>query len=184
MLRFFRILFTFLVLEGMFAAFIACDGVDDTSNQSNVNKKAEKEQLENANKYMLAQEKEDINAFIAHNGMDMAETGTGLRYRIVKQGDTAYIKTGDIVSMDYDVSLLTGELMYSSKESGRKVFLVGKGGVESGLEEAVLHLHNGDEAEIIIPSHLAYGLLGDGERIPPRAALFYRLKIIDNLTNK
>ena len=107
----------------------------------------------------------------------MTETGTGLRYRIVKQGDTALIKTKDIVSMEYEVRLLDGEVIYSSKEFGQKVFVVGRGGVESGLEEALLHLHKGDVAEIILPSHLAFGLLGDGDRIPPKSALVYKVKI-------
>ena len=94
------------------------------------------------------------------------------------------IKTGDIVALDYELRLLDGELVYSSKENGLKVFIVGRGGVESGLEEAVLHLHKGDEAEIIIPSHLAYGLAGDGDKIPIRSTIVYKLKVIENQSNK
>lgn len=183
MLGNFKILFTVLVLC-MSSAFLSCDDAVDLSNKPVVDKKFEKEQLENANKYMIAQEKEAINDFIARNGIEMVETGTGLRYRIVKQGDTIPIKTGDIVVMEYEMRFLTGEMIYSSEQNGPKVFKVGRGGVESGMEEAVLHLHRGDEAEIIIPSHLAYGLVGDGENIPPRAALLYKVKIIDNQTNK
>ena len=179
----FKILFAILVLC-MSSVFLSCEDADDLSNNPVVDKKFEKEQLENANKFMIAQEKEAIDGFIERNGIEMAETGTGLRYHIVKQGDTAPIKTGDIVVMEYEMRFLTGEMIYCSEQNGPKAFRVGRGGVESGLEEAVLHLHRGDEAEIIIPSHLAYGLVGDGDKIPPRAALFYKVKIIDNQSNK
>ena len=136
-----------------------------------------KENVEKANRYLVREEREMINDYISRQGLIMTETGTGLRYRIVKQGDTALIKTKDIVSMEYEVRLLDGEVIYSSKEFGPKVFVVGRGSVESGLEEALLHLHKGDVAEIILPSHLAFGLLGDGDRIPPKSALVYKVKI-------
>jgi len=57
--------------------------------------------------------------------------------------------------------------------------VVGHGGVESGLEEAVLLLHAGDKARIIIPSHLAYGLVGDDDKIPARATLIYEIELIE-----
>lgn len=44
---------------------------------------------------------------------------------------------------------------------GAKRFLIGQGGVEIGLEEAVLHLRKGDRATLILPSHLAHGLRDD-----------------------
>ena len=157
---------------------LSCENNSQTQQSSqSVNAKQRKESVEKANRYIVIQENEAINDYIERHQMDVVETGTGLRYRIVKQGDTELIKRGDVVSMDYEVRLLTGDLLYSSKEYGKKTFLVGKGGVESGLEEAVLHLHKGDVADIIIPSHLAFGLLGDGEKVPPRAALIYKIKI-------
>jgi hypothetical protein len=39
--------------------------------------------------------------------------------------------------------LLTGDLIYSSNDLGPKQFRVGKGGVESGLEEVILFLKKG-----------------------------------------
>lgn len=157
---------------------LSCENNSQTQQSSqSVNAKQRKESVEKANRYIVIQENEAINDYIERHQMDVVKTGTGLRYRIVKQGDTELIKRGDVVSMEYEVRLLTGDLLYSSKEDGKKTFLVGKGGVESGLEEAVLHLHKGDVADIIIPSHLAFGLLGDGDKVPPRAALIYKIKI-------
>lgn len=156
----------------------SCENNCQTQKSSqSIDAKQRKESMEKANRYIVIQENEAIDDYVERHQMDVVKIGTGLRYRIVKQGDTEFIKRGDVVSMEYEVRLLTGDLLYSSKEDGKKTFLVGKGGVESGLEEAVLHLHKGDVADIIIPSHLAFGLLGDGDKVPPRAALVYKIKI-------
>lgn len=177
-----KILFAISVLS-VFSLLVACTDKEETQKPS-VDKKPKKESLEKANRYLFLKEKEDIDDYIARHGIKVVETGTGLRYRIIKQGDGELIKQGDIIVIDYEVRLLNGKLLYSSKEDGLKTMKVGRGGVETGLEEAFLNLHKGDIAEIIIPSHLAHGLIGDGNRIPPRQPIVYKLKIIDNQINK
>lgn len=169
--------YLFCLLFVLSCCLTSCVDNHSFDEKTSVDYDSMKENVEKANRYLVREEREMINDYISRQGLIMTETGTGLRYRIVKQGDTALIKTKDIVSMEYEVRLLDGEVIYSSKEFGQKVFVVGRGGVESGLEEALLHLHKGDVAEIILPSHLAFGLLGDGDRIPPKSALVYKVKI-------
>ena len=111
--------------------------------------------------------------------MNVIQTGTGLRYQIVSQGDGDLIREGNVVTLEYEVRLLNGDLIYSSQNDGRKTFLVGRGGVESGLEEAILKLRKNSTAILILPAHLAHGLIGDGNKVPPRATLVYRLKVVD-----
>lgn len=179
-----KILSVFAVLCVFFSFEACCDETEDGQKISFENKKQKKDSLENLNKYFVAREKEAIKDYITKKGINIVETGTGLCYRIINQGDGELIKTGDIVTLDYQIRLLNDSLLYHSGEKGFKIFEVGHGGVESGLEEAVLLLHKGDEAEIIIPSHLAYGLLGDGDRIPSRATIVYNVKIIDNQSKR
>ena len=179
MLKSFNKILLITAIASFVAIMVSC--ADNTGNRSgnDVDLKQEKERLEEANRYLVQQEKEIINEFIKNSGSGFVTTGTGLRYRIVNQGDSILIKTGDIITMEYEVALVNGELVYSSDNDGLKVFQVGRGGVERGLEEAVLHLHENDIAEVIIPSYLAHGLTGDGNKIPPRSILVYKLKIID-----
>ena len=179
----FKILSVLVFLCAVFAFQNCSNDAEKGKNSAVLDNKQKKEYLERANKYIVSQEKEAIDKYIENRRIDMVETGTGLRYRIVNQGDGEKIKTGDIVSLDYEVRLLNDDLLYSSEETGRKIFVSGRGGVESGLEEAVLLLHKGDEAEIIIPSHLAHGLLGDGDKIPPRTTIVYKVKVVDNQIN-
>ena len=179
-----KILTVFAVMSIVFIIESCSDGAERAQNTGFANNKQQKDSLEKLNRTLVSKEKEAINEYISNSGYDFVKTGTGLCYHIINQGDGELIRTGDIIAMDYELRLLKGDMVYSSDESGRKVFVVGHGGVESGLEEAVLHLHRGDEAEIIIPSHLAYGLAGDGDRIPIRSTLVYKVKVIENQTNK
>lgn len=173
-----------LMLCCFFLLSVSCN--DNKKSQSiataSDNMAERKVSLEKSNRYIVRQEAEYIDDYVERRGFPMKKTGTGLRYYVMKQGDTVAINKGDIVTLEYATRLLTGDVVYSSKENGPKVFQVGKGGVEAGLEEVILLLHVNDVAEVVIPSHLAFGLLGDGDKIPPRATLIYNLKVVEKLS--
>ena len=185
MFRYFiKILPVFAVLCCLAVALISCDDAKPVQSAKNVDIRQKKDSLEKLNKLLVSKEKAAIKDYIINNNLDMIETGTGLCYCIVNKGNGDSVKTGDLVTMDYIMTLLNGEIIYSSEENGRKMFVVGHGGVESGLEEAVLHRHYGDEAEIVIPSHWAYGLTGDGNKIPINSTIVYKVKVVENQSNK
>jgi FKBP-type peptidyl-prolyl cis-trans isomerase len=164
------------------ACFIlSCSNETDNGGISNKPASYEKEQaLLKANKYMLKLENEEIDNYVGRHSWNMLSTGSGLRLEITEKGSGPAIKKGELVKMEYETRLIDGNLVYSSANDGIKSFIVGHGGVESGLEEAMLLLHYGDMANIIIPSHLAFGLLGDQKRIPSHATLIYKIKILNN----
>ena len=137
-----------------------------------------KESLEKANRYLANDVEEVIQNYISRHHVEMVSTGTGLRYHILKNGDGALIKPGQRVTFEYVLNNIMGDVIYSSENDGVKTIDAGCGDVEKGLDEAILHLHEGDVAKVIIPSHLGYGLLGDQNRIPERATLIYTLNIV------
>jgi len=96
--------------------------------------------------------------------------------QIVVHGKGKNAKNGDIVTLNYIVKLITGDVIYSSDDKGPLQFELGHSVVESGLEEAILNMRVGDEAIIIIPSHLAHGLLGDNDKIPQRSTVIYEIE--------
>lgn len=147
-----------------------------------VNQRTElmKSSMEKANRYLLNEEETDIQSYISRHHLDMVSTGTGLRYQILKRGVGSQIEKGQKVVLEYQLNSLKGDLFYSSEKDGVKSFVVGEGTVESGLDEAVSHLHYGDVAKVIIPFHLGYGMHGDDNRIPEYATLVYLIKIIEN----
>jgi len=157
--------------------------IHDQNKPSKSNTQIDEKQLQEsvlkANRYLVRTENEDISQYIKRHQLQMTETGSGLRYQITKSTNDPLIRKGQVVRLKYITRFLTGDIVYQSKTDGEKIFQVGKGGVESGLEEAILLLRKGEEAKIIIPSHLAFGLLGDQNKIPPRTALVYEIEVVD-----
>ena len=153
--------------------------VEKSTKQNKINKKEVEESLVKVNKKLVKSENEQIEDFITRYGWEMEKTGTGLRYMIYKHGSGPLATNGQVAKVNFTVRLLNGEICYSSDTEGPKEFQIGKGGVESGLEEGILLLKKGDRVKFIIPSHLAFGLLGDTDKIPAKAALVYDIELVE-----
>ena len=109
--------------------------------------------------------------------LEMVSTGTGLRYQVIEEGKGKPVEPGKMVTLDYVLYDLTGDVVYTSETEGPMHFVVSKSEVPSGLDEAVRLLREGDCAWAIVPSHLGYGILGDQKSVPSRATLIYLLKV-------
>jgi len=131
------------------------------------------EALIKMNTYVARRNQELISRFVNRTGLDMKPTGSGLWCGIYSNGMGRKVSSGDLVEFTFTLKLLDGTPIDSAGKEKPKTFRVGKGGVESGLEEGMLLLHEGDSARLIIPPHLAFGNFGDQGKIPPGAFLFY-----------
>jgi FKBP-type peptidyl-prolyl cis-trans isomerase FkpA len=137
------------------------------------------EALVGANRIMVGKDREKIVSYIERIGWDMIESQTGLWSQIYTKGHGVPAVKGKFITLSYTLSILDGSVCYTSDSLGYKQFLIGSGGVESGLEEGVLLLREGDKARFILPPHLAQGLTGDGNKIPPRAIIVYDVEVIN-----
>ena len=159
--------------------FFSCNSEHEKSKDDNNKVKYSKKSLEKINQLLVEKDIEIIKNYIERRGWDMEMTETGLWYMIYQDGYGDLIDEDDFITLHYKIWLMDGTLCYSSDSLGPKSFIVGKGGVESGLEEGVLLLKNGYKARFIMPPHLAHGLIGDNEKIPARATIVYDVEIID-----
>jgi FKBP-type peptidyl-prolyl cis-trans isomerase FkpA len=137
-----------------------------------------KEALIGANRILVRKDAEKIKAYIHRHNWNMKQTTSGLWYMILNEGQGKASQTGKVITIDYSVDLLDGTHCYSSDSLGPKKFRIGQGGIESGLEEGVLLLKEGEKARFIMPPHLAHGLTGDGNRIPARSVIIYEIAVI------
>jgi len=137
-----------------------------------------KSKMVEVNKILVRRDRQLIERYAERHGLDMKETETGLWYEIIEKGSGEKVRSGKTVSLNYKVSLLSGTECYNSDKDGPKEFIVGKGNVESGLEEGILMLSEGSRARFILPPHLAYGLPGDGNKIPARAIIIYDIDLL------
>ena len=113
-----------------------------------------------------------------HTEYKMSQTETGLRYMIYKDSiGNVKPDIGQQVHLSLKISLLDGTQCYASEELEDEVFVVDKSDKESGLNEAVKLLSVGDKAKLILPSHLAHGLLGDFDKIPPQSILLIDVQL-------
>jgi len=154
-------------------------GACGTQHPSEVKPPAKEKDLVPVNRFLVKKNEQNIENFIARKGWTMHQTPTGLWYMIYEKGKGEAGSKGKTISFTYNSYLLDGSRCYSSDSLGVKSFKIGNGKVESGLEEAALLLHNGDRARLILPPHLAFGLLGDNNKIPPQSPLLYDLYITD-----
>jgi FKBP-type peptidyl-prolyl cis-trans isomerase len=130
-----------------------------------------------ANQTITRTEDADIESYVKRKGLVMQKTASGVRYNIYHAGYGISPVDGDKVELDYTLSLLNGQQLYSSATEGPKLFRVGYEEAEPGLHEMVKLMKVGDKANVIIPSALAFGLQGDGRSIPRYATLIYDIEL-------
>jgi FKBP-type peptidyl-prolyl cis-trans isomerase len=168
--------------KGIFcmACLLLCQCSSDhrESHPENTDIRKTQEALVGANRILVKQDREKILAYVRRNNLTMKESQTGLWYGIERYGFGRNAQENARVTLKYQVSLLDGTVCYDSDSLGLKQFVLGKGGVESGLEEGVMLLRIGDKATFIMPPHLAHGLQGDGHRIPPRSVIVYNVILL------
>lgn len=162
-----------------FWVLVSCEEKEESTPQKNV--RWTKDQSSEFGKSIAKEEELAIKLYLKNRPhWEMKETGTGLRYWIYDQsGDTLNPLPGNTVEVEFEVRLLDDSLCYATDEGEVSAFLVDKSHVESGVQEAVKYLSRGDRAKLIIPQHLAHGLLGDMKKIPPLQTLIVDIHLIE-----
>ena len=138
-----------------------------------------KKDLEKANILLTHSEDAQIEDYIFRKSWKMNQTKTGLRYWIYKKTDEKKIEGNPVVRFNYRVELINGFVCYNSDEDGYKEVMLGHSDLPIGIDEGIKMMRVGEKAKFILPSHLAYGLLGDQNKIPTRAVLIYDIEILD-----
>ncbi len=166
----------FILILGVF--FFSCKRNVPQQEQSR-NKEVSDEELMEMNRFLIKKDAEIIEKYAERRNWEMQETKTGLWYMIYEHGTGAPAIKGKEATVLYQLELLDGTVCYSSDSLGPKQFRIGRGGIESGLEEGILLMQEGDKARFILPPHRAHGLLGDDNKIPARATLVYDITLVD-----
>ncbi|GGX10516.1 peptidylprolyl isomerase [Aquimarina muelleri] len=108
------------------------------------------------------------------------KTDSGLRYKVIQNGDGVKAEKGKTVSVHYKGSLTDGTVFDSSYKRNQPIdFSLGMGQVISGWDEGIALLQVGDKARFVIPSHLGYGERGAGGVIPPDATLIFDVELVN-----
>ena len=143
-----------------------------------MNEQEVKEHMMNANRIFVQQQAEEIKEFINRHRWKMQQSGTGLHYEIYKNGSGLLPESNSIVSIAYSLYLLDGTFCYKVDSAKPLTFVLGKGQQPRGLEEGILLMNQGSKTKLVVPSHLAYGSIGDENKIPGNSALLYDVTLL------
>ena len=75
-------------------------------------------------------------------------------------------------------------MIYSSDSLGAKQFVVNRSEEIDALHEAAQMLRPGARARLVIPSYLAYGVAGDGDRIQGLQPVMMEIKLLEKTDNR
>jgi FKBP-type peptidyl-prolyl cis-trans isomerase len=136
-------------------------------------------QLEGAVKNRKEQARKQADQEIDEIAMGFDKTESGLRYKIINQGDGVQAEKGKTVSVHYKGMLPNGKVFDSSYDRKQPIdFALGMGQVIAGWDEGIQLLKVGDKARLVVPSDMAYGSAGAGGVIPPNATLVFDVELV------
>lgn len=177
-----KLLYVFL-LTVLVGAFSTCrdHGVTGSVVTSSETEKEDKDApYVEGNKNIMRRENEEMQMFIRRYGWQMQRTPTGLYVQILEPGSGDLYVENDRVAVAYRTFLLSGEMVYCSDSDGVKRFVVNRSEEIDALHEAVQLLRPGAKARLVIPSHLGYGVAGDGDRIQGLQPFMMEISMLDN----
>lgn len=115
-----------------------------------------------------------------HKELNVQTTSTGLRYAILKENERGTKgSVGKTASVILKISLLDGAVCYETAGDVYDEIPIDRNDKESGLNEALKLMREGEHAKLILPNHLAHGLVGDLNQIPPLAILLVDVELVE-----
>ncbi len=124
-------------------------------------------------------EKEPAVVYVEHE-LPREVTTAGVEYAIVESGNGIKLSPELRVKLHY-TGYLAGDLKVFDSSHDREEpisFIIGRGMVIPGWEEALGFFRVGDKARLWVPHELAYGEEGRGP-VPPRTDLVFDIEVLD-----
>ena len=129
-------------------------------------------------KELSSKEQPAIDKFIAENKITAKPTASGMYYIETKKGSGPSPKATEMVRVHYTGKLLDGTVFDSSVERGQPAeFPLNQ--VITGWTEGLQLMKKGGKAKLILPSSLAYGERGAGDKIAPFTPLYFEVELLD-----
>ncbi|MDD3860421.1 MAG: FKBP-type peptidyl-prolyl cis-trans isomerase [Bacteroidales bacterium] len=172
-----------LIFIGIILMLFSCNNepvqVEQKILPYSVVKKIHREELMNWNKNLVEIDYTVIQKYIERRKWKMEICESGLYFQIYNNTNEQQAVDGLIAVFSYTTSLLDGTILYSSEEFGNREMHLGHNQEESGLNEGLLLMKKGEKARFIMPPHLAFGVPGDGFRVPYYSILVYEIELLD-----
>jgi len=131
------------------------------------------------NQEIVRRENADIALIAKRYNWNLEQTPNGLFYEILNKKDGSHPQTKDRVQLKGKIYLQDGTEVYNDREDGVKEFIINRSGDDPiGLHELAMLMCEGEKSRAIIPSFLAYGITGDGNKISALSFLICEVELI------
>jgi len=160
-----------------------------TTEEASLVKKEYAEQMRKERAQKINELKETNKAegavFLEENGKKegVVTTESGLQYMVITEGNGPKPKDTDKVSVHYVGTLIDGTEFDNSRKRDQPSRFPLKG-VIRGWSEGLQLLPVGSPYRLFIPSDLAYGERGAGQKIGPNATLIFEVELLEILEEK
>lgn len=125
-------------------------------------------------KELIAAENKFIESYMAQDTSVVYRTSPfGFWYSYNKRIHTSakVPVEGDLVAFEYAIYDLYNNVIYSKEELGIKKYIMDREDFIPGLQEGLKLMKVGETVTFIIPSHRAFGVVGDGDKITMNTTL-------------
>lgn len=171
------LMITLTGLSFMFAIWLTTScSTQVKNNDLNITDTDGLERMIEQNRAVLLAEREDIQTFVDSSKYPFQKNGLGMQIAIIENGRGQSLDTGDVIKIKSKVMSLNGHEFY--KFDSTEFRILRDNNMIWGVQEATLGSNRGDSLILIIPAHLAHGLAGDLNTIPPLTPLVYYLRIL------
>ena len=171
--------FNYIIL--CFFLFFSCT----KSYQNRINKKqvnSGEDVFINAHKTLIKNEEEKIDSLLKLSQISFIKDNSGIRIYVedhINQNKIRYPKDGDNVLVAYHCVVFDQpDIVLNNLLIDTILFKIGYSKQMKGLNYAIKLLKVGDNAKIIIPSHLGFGMSGYGKSVPPYSTLLLNVKLL------
>ncbi|HSD14197.1 MAG TPA: gliding motility-associated peptidyl-prolyl isomerase GldI [Flavobacterium sp.] len=121
--------------------------------------------------------KDTANTYIA------SPKGYWYYYDLKSDTETLTPKKGDIANFDYEVTDLSGNVIYTAEELKTQTYVVDKQHIMMGLRDGIKLMKKGEKVTFLFPSHMAYGYHGDNEKIGTNQPVICKVTLNDFKTS-
>lgn len=123
-------------------------------------------------------EEAKIIAYASAKGLTVQKHNSGIYYQIIEPGNgTTSLTLNSKVYITYIGQLLDGTQFDQEGDSSKTGWKLGS--LIEGWGIGLPLIKKGGRIKLIIPSSLAYGCNGSGEKIPPNSVLFFDISLVD-----
>ena len=133
-------------------------------------------------KELIATENAFIESFMARDTSAVYQTSPfGFWYSYNKRIRAAgrVPVEGDLVAFEYAIYDLYNNIIYSKEELGIKKYTIDREDFIPGLQEGLKLMKVGETVTFIIPSHRAFGVVGDGHKIAMNTTLKSKVTLLN-----